>query len=515
MYFQKFIDDLLGKFYSNARYTNSFFQTLKFFFERNTKHFNTLDKLGNVYRSSKWVGLKLRNLNATSLSRFGIFMVLVFVFVFLTLKLSGSSFMVLLAAPVKVISYFMDLLYYSWLVIVALGYSVLARVKKSVLYCFLRSLTLKNRLRPKRRLSDQPQLLQNVALPFNGTYNNAYSRSVLPGIFHFYKLQSSTISIERCFFGLRDSFSEASSLLKIVASSYRSPSHACFNSINLYNDTIAFLEDPKYKANLGVPYITDLEDSFAIDNGFGSQNVFKYVYPFSPSQSFFAICTFSSEKNVLSNIVTDLTLGKENRWHWKSNMFSNNLVQALNSFNQTKKYINNPLFSSFCLNRNLWVSTKIADNVDLQLMNLSDSSFDSSSNLLASKGGKSSYLSLNFTEDSVLWSLNRFLNYQNMQSMQRVTTNLSGHVTSPTKIAGEGSLPTNIQLSLIDYHFILSKLHIALPVRYTLSEGTVVPSHLGEGSDSPLLNHSTLNSLEVSFASTSNSANKLIFFSNL
>ena len=315
MYFQKFIDDLLGKFYSNARYTNSFFQTLKFFFEKNTKHFNTLDKLGNVYRSSKWVGLKLRNLNATSLSRFGIFMVLVFGLIFLTLKLSGSSFIALLAAPVKIISYFIDLLYYSWLVIVALGYSILVRVKKGVLYCFLRSLTLKNRLRPKRKIFDQPQSLQNVALSLNSTCDNAYSRSVLPGIFHFYKLQSSAISIERCFFGLRDSFAEASSLLKIVASSYRSPSHACFNSINLYNDTIAFLEDPKYKVNLGVPYITDLEDSFAIDNDFGSQNVFKHVYPFSPSQSFFAICTFSSEKNALSNVVTDLTLGKENRWH--------------------------------------------------------------------------------------------------------------------------------------------------------------------------------------------------------
>ncbi len=102
-----------------------------------------------------------------------------------------------------------------------------------------------------------------------------------------------------------------------------------------------------------------------------------------------------------------------------------------------------------------------------------------------------------------------------MQSMQRVTTNLSGNATSPVRVAGEGSLPADTQLSLVDYHFTLSKLHIVLPTRYTLAGGTAVSSHLGEGSDSPLLNHSALNSLEVSFASTSNSANKLIFFSNL
>ena len=102
-----------------------------------------------------------------------------------------------------------------------------------------------------------------------------------------------------------------------------------------------------------------------------------------------------------------------------------------------------------------------------------------------------------------------------MQSMQRVTTNLSGNVANAAVVTGESSLPADIQLSLADYHFTLSKLYIVLPTRHTPAGGTVVPSHLGEGSDSPLLNHSTLNSLEISFASTSNSANKLIFFSNL
>jgi len=69
MRLKKFMDYITSKFYANARYTSSIFYTLKFFFEKNTKHLHALDKLGSVYKSSKWVGLKLRNVDSTSLLR--------------------------------------------------------------------------------------------------------------------------------------------------------------------------------------------------------------------------------------------------------------------------------------------------------------------------------------------------------------------------------------------------------------------------------------------------------------
>jgi len=67
MRLKKFLDYITSKFSTNARYTSSIFYTLKFFFEKSTKHFHVLDELGIVYRSSKWVSLKLRNINSTSL----------------------------------------------------------------------------------------------------------------------------------------------------------------------------------------------------------------------------------------------------------------------------------------------------------------------------------------------------------------------------------------------------------------------------------------------------------------
>jgi len=56
-------------FYADARYTRSIFYVLKFFFEKNTKRLRALDMSGSVYRSSKRVGLKLRNVNSMSLLR--------------------------------------------------------------------------------------------------------------------------------------------------------------------------------------------------------------------------------------------------------------------------------------------------------------------------------------------------------------------------------------------------------------------------------------------------------------
>ena len=46
MRLKKFLDYITSKFSTNARYTSSIFYTLKFFFEKSTKHFHVLDELG-------------------------------------------------------------------------------------------------------------------------------------------------------------------------------------------------------------------------------------------------------------------------------------------------------------------------------------------------------------------------------------------------------------------------------------------------------------------------------------
>ena len=69
MHLKEFADSITSKFYANACYTSSIFYALKFFFENNTKHLRALDMLGSLYRSSKWGGPKLRNVNSTSLLR--------------------------------------------------------------------------------------------------------------------------------------------------------------------------------------------------------------------------------------------------------------------------------------------------------------------------------------------------------------------------------------------------------------------------------------------------------------
>ena len=516
MHFQKYIDYITAKFYSNSRYTSSFFSTIKFFFEKNNKYLNTVDKLGNVYRSSKWVDLKLRNLNASSLLRLFFFLFLFTITLIIIIKLDSSFYITLFAAPLKIIFYIIDTLYYSWLLLVALAYAIIAKVRDAILFCALKALTIKKQSAESNSTPKEHRISRQTALPLRGLPSNVHTQFLLPAVVHFYKLQKALIYIERSLFNFIGSSTKQPLFVKMISGALRSQSYPNFTALNLYKETISFLEDPAYKLPLNTPYIMDTEALFCEEDVNKSPNFFKNSYSFSPYQGVFALFTVSSERNLLSNITINLTLSKENRWLWKSNMFSNNLVEPLNSISQTKKYINNPLFSNSPLNRNLWVSAKVSDSSDLQLLNSADQSLLSSGELATSRGGKGAYANLNFMEDSVLWSLNRFTNYQNMQAMQHVTSNFGNGTSLLSGFSKENSTAINSNLALVDYHFILSKLYPTGITGVTLyAQNRLTTSHLGGGSESLLLNHPTLSLLEVYFASTANKANKVIFFSNI
>lgn len=112
MYFNKYIDYIIRKFYSNARYTSSFFYTLKFFFEKNTKTLNVVAKLGNVYRSSKWVDLRMQNIKDSVLTRFlSLFLFFLFVILFYYLEIPFVTTIVSLIS--KVVLFIIDTVYYS------------------------------------------------------------------------------------------------------------------------------------------------------------------------------------------------------------------------------------------------------------------------------------------------------------------------------------------------------------------------------------------------------------------
>lgn len=526
MHFRKYIDRITSKFYSNSRYTSSFFYTLKFFFEKNTKHFNAVDKLGNVYRSSKWVDLKLQNLNATSLMRL-IFFIFFFIIISLSITKLGSSFFVdLFEAPQKLVLYIIDSAYYSWLLIVALSHSIAAKIRNYTMSYVLKVITISNYLNPLRNqkaFNAQPSRRStpssNSGLLKN-TRTSANNYLLLPGLVGFYNLETAIIRLERSLFNYKKLLDNPSLIVKSSLNKKPSKFDAELNSLKLYQDTMAFVKDPKYETPSTTPYIMDLEDSFCNDLDIKHSNLYKLTYSGSVSHNIFVSFKFSAERNLTSNTTANLALGKENRWLSKSNIFSNNLIKPLNSLNQAKKYINNPLFSSFSLNRNLWVSTKVTDNADLQLLNLVDDSLLSSSELTTSHGGKSSYSNLNFMEDSVLWNLNRFTSYQGMQTMQHTSTNFSKQSGVTPGAKSESFLPVDNKLALIDYHFISSKLFLRPGVPTLLSRDTSTtlasqPQHLNGGADSLLLNHYTLSLLEVYFPSVKNRANKLFFFFNI
>ena len=526
MHFRKYIDRITSKFYSNSRYASSFFYTLKFFFEKNTKHFNVVDKLGNVYRSSKWVDLKLQNLNATSLVRL-LFFVSLFVFgSLLTMKLGNPFFADVLEAPRKLVLHIIDSAYYSWLLLVALSNSIIAKIRNYVMSYVLKMITISNYVNPFRKQSAPTAQLSRKSTPlsksalFKNTRTSASNDLLLPGIVEFYNLQTALTRLERSFFNYKKLFDKPSPSAKILTDKKPSKSDAELNSLKLYQDTMSFIKDPKYEVPSTTPYITDLEDSFSDNLDIRLCDTYKYTYSSSAPHNIFVSFKFSIERNLISNTTANLALGRENRWLSKSNIFSNSLTKTSNSLSQAKKYINNPLFSSFSLNRNLWASTKLTDNADLQALNLTDDSLLSSGELTTSHGGKSSYSNLNFMEDSVLWNLNRFTSYQGMQTMQHTSTNFAKRSGVMHGVKSESFLPVDTKLALVDYHFISSKLLLRPGVPAALSADVssttaTQPQHLNGGADSLLLNHYTLSLLEVYFPSVKNRANKLFFFFNI
>jgi hypothetical protein len=110
---RKYIDYLTKKFYANSRYTSSFFYTLKFFFDKNIKQPTFISKLGSVYRGSKWVDLRLQNINLDFLKQFKSIILLIVIIVFIYFFIDVSFLSLIFTKVTKTLLYSIDLLYYS------------------------------------------------------------------------------------------------------------------------------------------------------------------------------------------------------------------------------------------------------------------------------------------------------------------------------------------------------------------------------------------------------------------
>ena len=470
------MDYITSKFYANARYTSSIFYTLKFFFEKNTKHLHALDKLGSVYRSSKWVGLKLRNVDSTSLLRWYLAAALGLILCYFIINPSSFVPAVATSAVHTLTQSAWQLLQY-WKVgsitlfaaTIKLGAQLLfERLGRQMASLFFGQVTCTTTRPTPSSLAQEPntsvaskgyRYFPSTSAQYCGNWMSR-QQLVLPWVIEFYKFQKVLSRSAVSFHSLGLGTTKYYALLHgLLSARYHSRS-AQSASLSLYTTVSSFLDEPLTE----LPYIAEVTYSICRPQAARDvSNLSRATFSAPLDQGTLWRLTTSSERSVLSNVGANLTLAKENRWLWRSNMFSNRLSAQLSSLVQMRTYINNPLFSSLFLNKSIWLSTRASGSADLQLLNLGDRSFVSSMPLLTCSGGKSTQANLNFLGDSILWSLSRFSTQQSMYFMQHVTfTSAGGTKRVRPNSSSFGLCFPRVNPLFLDYGFVTGDLYSSI-----------------------------------------------------
>ena len=104
--------------------------------------------------------------------------------------------------------------------------------------------------------------------------------------------------------------------------------------------------------------------------------------------------------------------------------FSDNFSLSTNILNSVKKFLDNPLFSNYFINYNLWLSLNLSSKEDLYLLNFLEYNITSKCWLNKNYSNVIGLLNLNFTEDAILWNFIRFNYYYLVFSTNSLSSNL-------------------------------------------------------------------------------------------
>ena len=112
--FQERLSNFFASAYSNnSKYNSSYLLYLRLLFERNNKFKSTFDKLGNVFRNSKWNDLKVQNIKNSLINSWfstGLSIVLITLFLFSFFGFTnntGTIFIPAFLSEIKSLSFFL------------------------------------------------------------------------------------------------------------------------------------------------------------------------------------------------------------------------------------------------------------------------------------------------------------------------------------------------------------------------------------------------------------------------
>ena len=394
---------------------------LRILFERNNKLKSTFDKLGNVFRNSKWSNLKVQNIKTSlinswfySASIFTAILLLVFSF------FGFTNTQELFSLPA-----FISELYGLVFFLVAQVFNTISlSLIKLTFLIFTFKIYLINLLKPNSNFVFDsfstntkssylhPSKLTNVNPTFSTPHLNVEALMLT------HSLGKVTYSLGK----LNDSKSFKNFFEALVRGGQ--VDHG-FNLLNVLD--FGFSEDCSYSPRLVTHNINSYKPGFdftskSIQLSLGDLNALQ-ENPLMKSLSNF-------------NIYTNLNHSKQLRWATKNSLLSNTSTSDLFYFTQAKNVIGNTLYNSLNTSQNVWNSSKLTqlfkagelNNLSfLQNQNLGKFSFYQNSNLNLLKNSPSGLQNLNYFENSKIWNNKKYFFSTQLKSNthQLYTTNNS------------------------------------------------------------------------------------------
>jgi hypothetical protein len=124
---------------------------------------------------------------------------------------------------------------------------------------------------------------------------------------------------------------------------------------------------------------------------------------------------FSSQKAWVNILNQNLNLSKQNRWLWKNNLLSDQLVTKSASWTALKKLTGNQSWDENTSNLNIWFSNKLSNDLNYKKLNSSlTSSMPNFKTLKNSNLLLNTMFNFNTYETSIFWVAKRYKFLQNL-----------------------------------------------------------------------------------------------------
>ncbi len=445
---EKLSNFFASSFTNNSKFNSSFLVYLRLLFERNNKYKSTFDKLGNVFRNSKWNNLKVQNIKTTLINSWFSYLAALSILLLLGFSFFGysSNFNTFLLP-----AFFSEI----W----GTFFFIFAQVSNTVTLGILKLSFLVLALK----------VYLSQLLSFNSTF-----------IFETFTRSSNTHKSTK---------GTKSDVFELSHHSYFSPETLLLtHNLSKVNYTLNKLYDSKRVENFirSIKFQTETPIEFLLYES--TDITFSEDCTWKPSQLYQSIIsyrpnfTFSTKSLKLDlgslnklqnlpitsslsnfNIYKNLNQSKQNRWLLKNSILSNNTATGLSNFTQVKNLIGNTMYDSLNTSHNIWNSSKLtqlskaAELTTLsffQANKLGNPFLNTNQTLNLMPSTPSNLQNFNFFETSQLWSTKKFFftNQLKTNTLQLVDSSKTYSNRTDTHNHSANSKLTTL-LNLLNYSF--------------------------------------------------------------